>query len=65
MEGTDTELGDIEGMGMDDELDDDTSNDFLDKLHNCFCGFDDKVIDALGIFTQSSISITWVGAREG
>ena len=67
MEGADAEPGDVGGMGMDNELEDDTSNDFLDKLHDCFEGFNDKVIDAPGDedFTQSSISITWVGAREG
>jgi hypothetical protein len=48
MEGMEAEPGDVSGMGMDDELEDDTSNDFLDKLHDCFDGFDDKVIYALG-----------------
>ena len=67
MEGTDAEPGDVGGMGMDNELEDDTSNDFVKELHDCFEGFDGKVIDAPGDedFTQSSISITWVGAREG
>ena len=67
MEGTDAEPGDIDRMWMDNELEDDTSNDFVNELHDCFEGFDGKVIDAPGDedFTQSSISITWVGAREG
>ena len=65
MEGMKAEPWDIDGMRMGNELEGVTGNDFLDELHNCFNGFDDKVIDALGIFTQSSISITWVGAREG
>jgi hypothetical protein len=45
--GVDAESGDNDGMGMDNEVGDDTGDDFPNKLHDHFDGFDDKVIDAL------------------
>ena len=48
MEMIDAELGDADGMGMDYELEGDTSNGFLDELDNCFDRVNGKVIDTYG-----------------
>jgi hypothetical protein len=44
----DAESGDNDGMGMDNEVGDDSGDNFRNKLNHHFYGFDDKVIDALG-----------------